>query len=148
MLTDIFAYRYKHTSIWQNFGEPERRLLTQAFQIVSEQLYPKKYVDSVTKWTLIHDKLCRELGLSELSPRYYQRLYGQYAHYSIEDVCKNFVIAAYDGSVPADRFMKERISFIELVFRERWEQLKEINANYQHNLMVASAFNKSSELGA
>lgn len=44
MLTDIFAYRYLEKPIWNNFDENARRLLVQAFRIVSEQLFP--YYDS------------------------------------------------------------------------------------------------------
>jgi hypothetical protein len=160
MLTDIFADRYENTPIWQTFGEPERRLLVQAFKIVIEQLYPywkggKADPASKAKWTLIHDKLSMELGLSELSLRYYPyqitlngQLTQQVGTYTMDNVCKNFVCAAYDSSVPADRFMKERISFVELAFREREEEIKESNAKYLLNLMVVDAFDRvGSKLG-
>src|SRR5208337_568521 len=62
---------------------------------------------------------------------------------------KNFVLAEYNMSVPADRFVKERTSFIELAFREREEEMKEINAKFLHNLMVVDAFdNYASTRGA
>jgi hypothetical protein len=140
MLTDIFANRYENTTIWQTFGEPERRLLVQTFKIVSEQVCPyfrnKAIVlENMAKWEIIHDKLCRELGLEELSPKhrgYYTTMFGepipQVETYSMDKVCQNFVCAEYDGSIPADRFMKERISFIELAFREREDEIREINS--------------------
>jgi len=141
MLTDIFAYRYEQTPIWQTFGEAERRLLIQAFQIVREQLFPTENLANKAKWTPLHDKLCRELGLEELSPKnwsHWSKLpggqdYWSTVEYSMDEVCKNFVCAEYDGSIPADRFMKERISFVELAFREREEELKEIHANLGYN---------------
>ncbi|MFZ0932644.1 MAG: hypothetical protein WAN11_28850 [Syntrophobacteraceae bacterium] len=152
MLNDIFAYRYKDTPIWETFGEPERRLLVQAFQIVSAQVCPyfqnKAIVlENKAKWEIIHDKLCRELGLQELSPKhrgYYTTLFGepipQVETYTMDKVCQNFVCAAYDAAISADRFMKERISFIELAFRGREEEMKEINAKFLHNLMLVDAF--------
>ena len=75
-----------------------------------------------------------ELGLSELTPKYYSyqttfngKVHTQSGLWTMDKVCKNFVCAKYDGSTSADRFMKERISFIELAFREREEELSEIN---------------------
>ncbi|MGO9311633.1 MAG: AbiJ-NTD4 domain-containing protein [Syntrophobacteraceae bacterium] len=160
MLTDIFAYRYENTPIWQTFGEPERRLLVQTFKIVSEQLYPywkngKEDPASKAKWTLIHDRLCMELGLSELSQRnyaYQTTLYGQQiqqaATHSMDYVCKAFVCAEYNGAVPSDRFMKERISFVEIAFRERGEEIKGINANLERNVLLLDAFDSyGSKLG-
>jgi hypothetical protein len=44
--------------------------------------------------------------------------------YTFELICKHFVLAPYDGSVPADRFMKERLSFVEIAFRQRAEELE------------------------
>ena len=76
MLTDIFAYRYADVPMWDVFEERDRRLIVQAFRIVTEQLY-QPYVDgkesdwAQAKWKLIHDKLSMELGLQELSKRAY-----------------------------------------------------------------------------
>jgi hypothetical protein len=38
-------------------------------------------------------------------------------------VCENFVCQAYDATVLADRFIKERLSFIEIAFRRRGEEI-------------------------
>lgn len=155
MLTDIFAYRYEDTPIWQTVGEQERRLLVQASQIVSGQLFPywvdgKEDADIKAKWNTIHDKLCRELGLKELSPKtwgnwtkfqgqdYYDR-----GEYTIDKVCETFVLAGYDASTPADRFMKERISFVEIAFREREEEITEINSKLPMILMDAVLYDAS-----
>jgi hypothetical protein len=147
MLNDIFAYRYKDTPVWQSFGEPERQLLVQAFQIVNELLDPKEYIECKTSWTPIHDKLCRELGLKELSPKtwgYWTQFQGQdypsTGEYSMGKVCETFILAVYDGSIPADRFMKERLSFIELVFREREEEIKQINAELPQRILEARKY--------
>lgn len=132
MLTDIFAERYAEVLIWDTYGEPERKLLVQAFRIVSEQLFPFWTVEgnedpkAKAIWNLIHNRLSMELGLQQLSPlgywaetsfagnphKYWQTLAMVY-------VCQNFVCAPYDPSIPADRFIKERLSFVEIAFREK-----------------------------
>ena len=139
MLTDIFADRYISVEMWDAFREVDKRFLVQGYRMVSEQLYPywvdgKESPPAKEKWIAIHDKLSMELGLTELAPKYYsyQTTWNgqQYNHsgiWSIDKICKDFVCAEYDGSISADRFVKERISFIELAFREREEQINQIN---------------------
>ncbi len=134
MLTDIVAYRYENTPIWKSVGEKERRLLVQGFRIVSEQLFPYWYDGkenpwTKAKWAVIHDKLSMELGLAELSSRYYSyqtmwngKPYTQSGSWSLDQICKTFVCAEYSSSILPDVFMKERLSFIELAFREREEK--------------------------
>lgn len=123
MLTDIFADRYISIPMWEKFGEVERRFLVQGFRIVIEQLYPywvggKESANAKIKLTTIHDKLSMELGLSELAPKCYVSATSASTK-PMGQVCKDFVCAKFEGSASADRFMKERISFIELAFRER-----------------------------
>ena len=122
MLTDIFLNRYADVILWENFEERDGRFLVQAFRIVSEQLFRywtydgKENHATKAKWQLIHDKLSMELGLDELSKKtyLYPVAFGgntrtNVGFYTLDVICKNFVLAEYDGSVPADRFMKERI---------------------------------------
>lgn len=156
MLTDIFAYRYENVPIWQDFREPERRLLVQTFKIVSEQLYPywksgKEDPVNKVKWNAIHDKLSMELGLQELSPKswgYWTTWNGQQTWhsgtFSMDHVCKTFVCAEFRCDIPADRFMKERISFVEIAFREHEEEIKVLNANFQQNALLANALEERS----
>jgi hypothetical protein len=47
----------------------------------------------------------------------------QSGSWSIDKVCKDFVCAKYTSDKSPDRFMKERVSFIELAFRMREEEL-------------------------
>lgn len=159
MLTDIFAYRYKDVTIWQTFGEPERILLVQAFKIFSEQLYPyrkdaKAELNRNAILTSIHDKLCMELGLQELSPRtwgYWTKFQGQDVWNSgkntMDNVCKAFVCAEFKGTIPADRFMKNRISFVELAFREREECIRERNSKFQNGINQMKALSGKPEIG-
>ncbi len=76
MLTDIFAYRYLDQPIWSNYTEIEQRLLNQAFGIVKDALPYYTWEGKVNeinkdKWKLLHDTLAHELGVNELSTRYY-----------------------------------------------------------------------------
>ena len=141
MLTDIFAERYATTPIWREFGDKESRLLVQAFRIVSEQLC--RYFgedgkeDPVAKaqWKSMHDRLSMELGLHQLSPlgywakttlagnphQYWQTLGWNY-------VCQNFVCSPFDGGTHPDKFVKERLSFIEIAFRDKEQQIAFANA--------------------
>lgn len=149
MLTDIFAERYATVPIWQNFGENERRLLVQVFRIVSEQLFPywthegKEREGAKDIWRSMHDRLSMELGLQELSSRGYwaeRVIAGNRQRYWQElnflTVCNNFVCQVYDGS-PVDQFMKERLSFVEIAFRDRENALMVQNADLQRKINQA-----------
>jgi len=149
MLTDIFADRYISIPMWETFGEVERRFLVQGFRIVSEQLYPyyiagNESAHAKARWTAIHDKLSMELGLSELAPKYYVSATSASTK-SMNQVCKDFVCAKFEGSASVDRFMKERISFIELAFREKEEELNKKNLDLPMQLVAAKLQAKSNE---
>lgn len=150
MLTDIFAYRYLENPIWDNFDENARRLLVQGFRMVSEQLFPYFDADGKEKpeakviWDDLNKKLAMELGLKDLStPTYgYYTEWNGNKHWNSGSwqkitVCENFVLADYDGSLPADQFIKERLSFIELAFRRREEKLSELNASLDRRVQEA-----------
>ena len=77
MLTDIFAYRYQGRTLFSEFREADRRLLMQAFQIVDKDLMPyfgrdgQERPGAKAQWQSVHDRMCRELGVKELSPKAY-----------------------------------------------------------------------------
>ncbi len=87
-----------------------------------------------------------ELGLSELAPKYYVSATSASTK-SMNQVCKDFVCAKFEGSASVDRFMKERISFVELAFREREEELSEINLNLPMQLFTAGLQDASDKAG-
>lgn len=150
MLTDIFAYRYLNQPIWPQYTEREQRLLNQAFGIVKDAL---PYYTSDGKeneknrgtWKMLHDRLARELGCNELSKRYFaytqKNALGQESPvsswFSWEYICDQFVNAKYTGQCDADRFIKERISFVELALRLRGEEVA--NTNSQLGTALAQA---------
>lgn len=140
MLTDIFANRYANVTLWESFEEKDRRFLVQAFRIISEQLYSywtfdgKESPGAKEKWITIHDKLSMELGLEELSKKTFFYSGGHVGFYTLDTVCKNFVCTRYDDSISADRFMKERMSFVEIAFRERSNELIAATAELEKQL--------------
>ena len=150
MLTDIFAYRYLDQPIWPNYTEMEQRLLNQAFGIVKDVL-PYYTVDgnenkkNKDKWKMLHDRLVRELGISELSRRYYSYTHinarGQElpvsGSFSWDHVCDQFVNEKYSNQYDPDRFIKERISFIELALRLRSEEIAQANEQFSTELIQA-----------
>jgi hypothetical protein len=158
MLTDIFAYRYQDYRIWNNYSELEARMLNQAFGIVKE-IFP--YWDSAgkedavakKKWKRLHDQLAHELGIDELSQRYYsytsKTAYGTEipvsGWFSFDHVCGSFIKAACPSNHPdPDRFIKERLSFIELAFRLRGGEILAANASFP--AVVADASKRDAEL--
>jgi AbiJ N-terminal domain 4 len=151
MLTDIFAYRYLDFPIWKTFSEIERRLLNQLFGVVKEAI---PYYDSdgkeieanKKKWKTLHDRLSRELGVDELFSRYYSYTNKNHLGQSVpvsgffgwDYACEKFVKSdcPIEHSDP-DRFIKERVSFIELTMRWRYEEIETLNANLPKAILDA-----------
>lgn len=151
MLTDIFAYRYLEQPIWAQYTETEKRLLNQAFGIIKDALpyytsHGKENEQNKEKWKVLHDRLAREIGVNELSTRYYsytqKNALGQECPVSgwfpWVDVCDRFVNARYTGQCDADRFIKERISFVELALRLRGEEVTLANSQLDAALAQAA----------
>jgi hypothetical protein len=139
MLTDIFANRYLNAKLWDSVGEPERRLIVQGFRILLEQLRPYYDVNGQidaggkTFWQDLQSRMSMELGLDSLSPVAYSYNAPSGALVSgiwgYDYICKNWILQDYDpqrGS--SDRFVKERISLIEIGFRKCGEDVAASNA--------------------
>lgn len=151
MLTDIFAHRYLNRPIWSEHTEVERRLLNQAFGIVKDAI---PYYDSngkaiesnKIKWKTLHDRLARELGVNDLSQRYYSYTQKNYlgqdvpvsGWFSWDHVCGQFVNVTFNGQVDPDQFIKARLSFVELAMRLRGEEIEQANANLPKKLADAA----------
>jgi hypothetical protein len=149
MLTDIFADRYLKRVLWMQYTEAESKLLTQCYRIIAEQVIPyridgKESAEAKVKWTSLHDRLSMELGIDELGPKYYSyqadvmgKPYTQTLTWSMDVICKDFVCAKYKGATSPDRFVKERLSFVELAFRLREEQLAVFNRQLPQQMAEA-----------
>jgi hypothetical protein len=133
-------------------GQRESALFVQAYRIVNEQIwkyygYDKKTDESVKAiWTNIHDRLSMEIGVKELSPKWYS--------YQTEWMGKpttssgwndmNFVVEQWlnlrfaPDKMDADAFVKRRLSFIELAFRMREEQVQAANHKLPGELQQAA----------
>ena len=142
MLTDIFARRYENVPMWQAFEEPSRRLIVQAFQLL-DQICPYYVGGNESEhgkafWTRLHALLARELGLQELSPKvwsyYTAQKYWHSGTHAMITVCETWMLKPFDGSIPADRFIKERLSLVELGFRKRDEEVAEANAKLPESI--------------
>ena len=151
MLTDIFAYRYLKRPIWPKYTELESRLLNQAFGIIKDAIpyydyKGKEDTANKAKWKSLHDRLARELGVDELSKRYYSytwknplgQEYPVSGQFSWDRVCGSFVKAEFDGRVDPDQFIKERISFVELGMRLLGDEVAAANAQLPQKLAKAA----------
>jgi AbiJ N-terminal domain 4 len=142
MLTDILAYRYLDHPIWSSYTDLEQRLLNQAFGVVKDALpyynVEGKVIEaSKAKWKTLHDRIARELGVKELALRYYSYTkkgpLGQdwpvQGWFEWDSACEQFVTAKFSSGYDADRFVKERLSFVELAMRLRHEEIEHLNAS-------------------
>jgi hypothetical protein len=149
MLIDIFLNRYEKRTLWSSYTAIEEKLLVQGYRLVAEQLFPywidgKESAGAKDKWTAIHDRLSMELGLHELAPKYYShnttwngKPYTQSGTWTMDHICKEFVCAKYNGTNSADVFIKERISFVELAYRMKEEELAAYNSELPSRIKQA-----------
>ena len=157
MLTDIFARRYADYPIWSEYTEKEPRLLHQCIGVAKDVLpyfnaEGKAREHQKSKWKSAHDRLARELGVGELWQRYFtttnktwQGVEFQTTHTNEwVSVCEMYVTYQYvsrvQGSV--DRYMKERLSLIELLMRLRQDEITEMNRNLDQRVREAVAMAK------
>ena len=150
MLTDIFARRYEQPRMWETFHEDPRRLLVQGFQLLNDvcPFYEggKESEHGKSFWTRIHALLARELGLTELSPEYWgyhdKQNHWQSGRYSIVKMCETWMLEPFDGKISGDRFIKERLSLVEIGFRQHENFVADMNAKLAENLAIAEMFDK------
>jgi AbiJ N-terminal domain 4 len=150
MLTDIFARRYEQPRMWETFHEEPRRLLVQGCQLLNDVC--PYYVDGKENkhgedfWTRIHDLLARELGLKELSPQhwgfYNKQNQWQGGRFTTVQMCETWMLEPFDGKISADRFIKERLSLVEIGFRQHENFVAGLNAKLPENITVAESFDQ------
>ncbi|MCM2433198.1 AbiJ-NTD4 domain-containing protein [Agrobacterium rosae] len=118
MLTDIFADRYATAPITYSSYQSATRFLVQASRMITEQIFPLfdgDEDDSETSIILkeIHSRLSMELGLDQLTASS-----GYPGPFTIRQQTSNFFKPNIADEDDFDNFLKERLSFIELAFRE------------------------------
>lgn len=156
MLTDIFARRYANYSIWTQYTENERRLLMQCIGVTKDVLPYYDNAGSVNavqkaKWNSIHDRLARELGLRELWQRHFTYKWQDRDCTGTNEwvtMCEYFVTSR-PLQQDADQYMKEALSLIELVMRERQNEIDEMNRTLERrvNDQVSKALQWASRIG-
>lgn len=151
MLTDIFAYRYLKHPIWSEYTVVEQRLFNQAFGILKDAI-PYYYSNgqeieaNKETWKELHDKIAREIGVNELSTRYYsynqKNMLGQEfpvsGWHTWMHTCEQFVLRPSPAAVDPDQFLKERLSLIELGIRFCFEKVAKANADLPQALIEAT----------
>jgi len=155
MLTDVFFRRYANRPMFESVGQNESALFVQSYRIVNEQIWKyyghsQKVDEGVKKtWTDIHDRLAMEIGVKELSPRYYsyQTEYMGKPHtnsglYNINLVVEQWLNLKFTAGLDPDMFVKRRLSFVELAFRIREEQVAQANSEFPRQLAEAEIQDK------
>lgn len=139
MLTDAFFRRYEDVTLWLTFTERDRRFLGQAAQLIADDVYLRnkgRYTESkddpaMKGQEIAHSKLARELGVPYLMAPTYVHSWkapngdtrSQNFPRTTDNKTKMYLTEQFKDSYSPDLFMKYRISFIELAFQERANQL-------------------------
>ncbi|MBB5447100.1 hypothetical protein HDG38_005737 [Paraburkholderia sp. WSM4177] len=136
--------------MFESVGQKESALFVQAYRIVNEQIwkysgYDQKVDESVkTIWTVIHDRLSMEIGVKELSPKYYSyqtewmgKPFTNSGWYDMNLVVEQWLNVKFTDDLDPDMFVKRRLSFVELAFRTREEQIAQANAEFPRRLAEA-----------
>ena len=150
MLTDVFFRRYENRPMFEGVGQKESAFFVQAYRIVNEQIWKyyghdQKVNESVkTIWAAIHDRLSMEIGVKELSRMYYSyqtewmgKSYTKSGWYDINLVVEQWLNTNFTDGLDPDMFVKRRLSFVELAFRMREEQVTQANAEFPQRLAEA-----------
>jgi hypothetical protein len=151
MLTDIFSRRYEKRPLFTTVGQPELKFFVQAYRIINEQVIPyygyDKKVDEKNKatWTWLQEQLSMELGVKELSAKYYSyqgewmgKPHTYSGFYEINSVCESFLTQGYQDGWDQDVFVKIRLSFVELAFRTREAHISTANKSLPVTLQSAA----------
>lgn len=139
MLTDAFFRRYDDVTIWTEYTERERRLLGQAAQLIADDMFVRNKAgykeakdDPAMKCQEIaHSKLARELGVAYLvSPTFTHswkapngNTISQNYPRTADNRTRLYLTEQFNNTSSPDLFMKYRLSFIEIAFQERANQL-------------------------
>ena len=157
MLIDLFLDRYYEKQIKQHYDDRDKRFFRAVFELLSTEVFP--YFDYEGKvieknkivWKNLNSQVAKELGEDSLSPvaySYYapsnsgqRQVSGTYAYHI---VCEKFVCAEPKIDENHDKFIKERLSFVEYAFRKRQGQIDlatYVSENKFRNVQGASGKN-------
>lgn len=138
MLTDAFFRRYEDVQLFSTFGELQRRFCGQMAQLITHEVHlrnDKAFKErakdpAISGLTLSHDRIARELGVSALSPAYFEHFVGfgeyrskQWSRYLVETIICNYLNTPPTENTNFDLYMKHRLSLIEQAFQIRADQI-------------------------
>ena len=88
--------------------------------------------------------LARELGLTELSPEYWgfynkQNQCQGFPNTAVQ-MCEKWMLEPFDGKLSADRVIKERLSLVEIGFRQHENFVAGLNAKLAEKIAAAEKF--------
>jgi hypothetical protein len=118
MLTDIFADRYADVEITYSSYQSAIRFMTQVSRMITDQIFPlyegeTDTSENSTVLKAIHSSLSMELGSDQLTPRS-----GYAGLFTIRQQTTNFFKPSFEDDENFNNFLLERLSFVELAFRE------------------------------
>ena len=129
--------------------------MVQAYRIFAEDLCPywkDGKEDPYTKpiWTDVQSRLSRELGLASLSSLTYAyqttwngNTQTHSGNWSFDKVCETWMLNPFSTNEHiADTYVKERLSFVELAFRQKEALVSMANASYPEALAKAKLADK------
>lgn len=138
MLTDILIDRLPEGALRAEWTEYDRRLMVQATKILerlflSEPDWPQPGGANYeaqhrleTTYRIIHDRLCEELGIDHLvNPTYWYDAKLQPKSYA--SICVEFLTTEFEAAFETFHFIGERLSLIELGFRQHYDFLRSQN---------------------
>jgi hypothetical protein len=133
MLTDIFSDRYSRNRIWDgDYQSSDSRFFVQAYKMISEQLFPASSGNAhgisagERAWKEIHDRISMELGQHDLAPNIMRLGMTSGGRVSAQQICEAFLTEVPQWDDDYDCHMKDRISFVELAFRIKGQEVEEI----------------------
>ncbi|WP_162798384.1 AbiJ-NTD4 domain-containing protein [Sulfitobacter sp. SK011] len=134
MLTDIFAVRYESRKLFSEYGRREQRTLHQCMTCL-EELSSKRNPDDGTLsvdmnfWNAVHGRVSNELGMRWLSDPYQDALGRTSAIDSLGvrerskfEISRDWMERLPSNLDDTDEFLKNRISLIEVGFREAYKK--------------------------
>jgi AbiJ-like protein len=147
MLTDVFYRRYTNFHLKDTFDPSDAAFFVQAHRLLVDQVFPywsaegKKNEHSVHALTNIHDRLSIEIGVHELSPKYYsyQNASGVTISgtWEYDHIIRQYLCAQFQETYDVTSFIMRRISLVELGFQLKESQVAYENAELPRKLAEA-----------
>lgn len=154
MLTDVFYTRYTGFHLKSEFSPSDTAFLVQVHRLLVEQLFPyfspscQKVAASEHALKVIHDRLSMEIGVHELSAKYYsyQNSVGATisGSWGYDRILKQYLCASFQENFDVTSFLMRRISLLELGFRLREAQVSQENAELPRKLAEAKRVRSNS----